>query len=218
MGFHPDVDKAIEKAIAAMKASGAEVVDVKIATYNEWNDSEFEVLLYEFKDGLNAYLKASGAPHTSLEALIGWNTAHADQDHAVFRAGDLRTGAEEGAADRAGLPHGPGEVATAGRQGRPAGDARRQPARRAHRAQRLAGVADRPRARRSLPGRRLRHGRRRRHTEPDDSGRRQPGPAGGPHIHGPRLQRAAVDRRSATRSSSSSRRARPPTYKSTLGQ
>ncbi len=77
MGFHPDVDKAIEKAIAAIKASGAVVVDVKIGTYNDWNGSEYEVLLYEFKDGLNAYLKASGSPHASLEALMAWNTANA---------------------------------------------------------------------------------------------------------------------------------------------
>ena len=77
MGFHPDVDKAMEKGIAAMKAAGAEVVDVKIGTYNDWRDAEFEVLLYEFKDGLNTYLRASGSPHTSLEALIAWNTANA---------------------------------------------------------------------------------------------------------------------------------------------
>jgi len=77
MGFHPDVDKAIETAITSMKASGATVVDVKIGTYNDWNDSENQLLLYEFKDGLNTYLKASGSPHTSLEALIAWNTANA---------------------------------------------------------------------------------------------------------------------------------------------
>ncbi len=77
MGFHPDVDKAIEKAIVAMTASGAEVVDVKIGTYNDWNGSEYEVLLYEFKDGLNTYLRTSGSPHTSLEALIAWNSANA---------------------------------------------------------------------------------------------------------------------------------------------
>ena len=53
------------------------MVDVKIGTYNDWNDSEFEVLLYEFKDGLNTYLKASGSPHASLEALIAWNSANA---------------------------------------------------------------------------------------------------------------------------------------------
>ena len=72
-----EVDKAMEKGIAAMKAAGAEVVDVKIGTYNDWKGAEFEVLLYEFKDGLNTYLRASGSPHTSLEALIAWNTANA---------------------------------------------------------------------------------------------------------------------------------------------
>jgi amidase len=77
MGYHPDVDAAMEKSIAALKAGGAEVVDVKVATYNKWDPPEFEVLLYEFKDGLNGYLKAAGSPHASLKALIDWNTAHA---------------------------------------------------------------------------------------------------------------------------------------------
>jgi amidase len=77
MRFHPDVDAATDAAIAAIKARGAEVVDVKLATYNDWNDEEFAVLLYEFKDGLNAYLKNSGAPQPSLEALIAYNKANA---------------------------------------------------------------------------------------------------------------------------------------------
>ena len=57
MGYHPDVDAATDKAIAALKAAGAEVIDVKIDTYDKWDEPEYEVLLYEFKDGLNAYLK-----------------------------------------------------------------------------------------------------------------------------------------------------------------
>ena len=77
MGFHPDVDAAMEKSIAALKAAGAVVVDVKLPTYQKWGDPEFEVLLYEFKDGLNAYLKSAGSPQPSLKALIDWNTAHA---------------------------------------------------------------------------------------------------------------------------------------------
>jgi amidase len=79
MGFHPDVDKAIESAIAAMKSAGAAVVDVKIGTYSDWKAAEYEVLLYEFKDGLNTYLRASGSPHASLEALIAWNKANASK-------------------------------------------------------------------------------------------------------------------------------------------
>src|SRR5687768_2616556 len=42
MGYHPDVDKSIEAAIAVMKGNGADVVDVKIGTYNDWNDAELD--------------------------------------------------------------------------------------------------------------------------------------------------------------------------------
>jgi amidase len=84
MGYHPDVDAATVKAIDAIKAAGADVIDVKVPTYNDWNDPEFAVLLYEFKDGLNAYLKNSGSPHASLEALIAWNKANAKQVMPIF--------------------------------------------------------------------------------------------------------------------------------------
>jgi amidase len=77
MGYHPDVDAHTEKAVAAMKAAGAQIVDVRMATYEAWNDPELEVLLYEFKDGVNRYLSSSGAPHGSLEAVIAWNKANA---------------------------------------------------------------------------------------------------------------------------------------------
>ncbi len=84
MGYHPDVDAATLKAVAALRAAGAEVIDIKVATYNAWNDPEFSVLLYEFKDGLNAYLKKSGSPHGSLAALIEWNKANAAQAMPLF--------------------------------------------------------------------------------------------------------------------------------------
>jgi amidase len=78
MGFHPDVDAAFARAVDRIKEAGVTVIDVEIARYNEWNDAELEVLLYEFKDGVNQYLKASGSPHASLEGLIAFNKAHAD--------------------------------------------------------------------------------------------------------------------------------------------
>jgi amidase len=77
MGYHPAVDAATAAAINHLTAAGAEVVDVRVPTYNDWNDAEFQVLLYEFKDGLNTYLAQSGAPHGSLDALIAWNAANA---------------------------------------------------------------------------------------------------------------------------------------------
>ncbi|HWI17773.1 MAG TPA: amidase [Vicinamibacterales bacterium] len=79
MGYHPDVDASTLKAVEAIRAAGGEVVDVKVPTYNDWNAAEFAVLLYEFKDGLNAYLAKAKSPHTSLEALIAWNKANAKQ-------------------------------------------------------------------------------------------------------------------------------------------
>jgi amidase len=78
MTFHPDAQAAVNKAIDLMKIEGASVLDVKVETYNDWDPAELQVLLYEFKDGLNQYLKAAGSPHTSLEAIIAFNKAHAD--------------------------------------------------------------------------------------------------------------------------------------------
>jgi amidase len=84
MGFHPDVDAAMTAAIATLQAQGAVVEDVKLPTYDKWNDAELTVLLYEFKAGLNAYLKAAGSPHDSLKALIAWNSANASTVMPLF--------------------------------------------------------------------------------------------------------------------------------------
>lgn len=84
MGYHPDVDRAATAAFDALRKAGAEVIDVTVPTYNDWNDAEFAVLLYEFKDGVNRYLQRSGAPHASLEALIAWNKSNADRVMPIF--------------------------------------------------------------------------------------------------------------------------------------
>jgi amidase len=78
MGFHPDMDAAMDRVIATLTAAGATVVDVRLAQYGKWDEPELVVLLYEFKDGLNRYLKAAGATPHSLPDLIAWNKAHAD--------------------------------------------------------------------------------------------------------------------------------------------
>jgi amidase len=76
MGYHPGVDAAMTTSIEALRAAGAEVVDATIPGYGRWGSAENDVLLFEFKDGLNSYLMNSGAPHPSLEALIAWNNAN----------------------------------------------------------------------------------------------------------------------------------------------
>jgi amidase len=84
MGYQPDTDAAMERAIAAMKAAGATVVDAEIPTLGEWDKPEYEVLLYEFKDGLERYLAASGAPHKTLADLIAFNRQHAGEEMGFF--------------------------------------------------------------------------------------------------------------------------------------
>ena len=76
MGFHPGVDAAMERSIELLRAAGAEVVDATVAGYRSWSAHEFEVLLYEFKHGLDDYLRESGAPIRSLAALMDWNARH----------------------------------------------------------------------------------------------------------------------------------------------
>ncbi|UHQ21025.1 amidase [Lysobacter sp. KIS68-7] len=84
MGFHPDVDAAMERAIAMLKSGGAEVVDAEIPTKGQWDDPEFQVLLYEFKAGVEHYLQAHDAGPKTLAQLIEFNKAHADQEMPYF--------------------------------------------------------------------------------------------------------------------------------------
>jgi amidase len=84
MGYQPDTDAAMERAIATLRVAGATVVDAEIATLGQWGKHEYEVLLYEFKDGLARYLQGSGAPHATLAELIAYNTAHAAREMPYF--------------------------------------------------------------------------------------------------------------------------------------
>lgn len=84
MGFHPGVDAVMEQAIAQLRAAGAEVVDATIPTQGKWEDPEFEVLLYEFKDGIAKYLAGSNSAYKSLADLIAFNSAHADAEMPWF--------------------------------------------------------------------------------------------------------------------------------------
>lgn len=63
-GFHRDVDRLLEEALAAMKGEGAVLVDpADIPHVGEYDESELLVLLYELKTDLNAYLAEIGRAH-----------------------------------------------------------------------------------------------------------------------------------------------------------
>ncbi|MFN7971725.1 MAG: amidase [Acidobacteriota bacterium] len=85
-GGSPAVDGVMEEAIAALKSAGAEIVDpVVLPHVGEYDEAELEVLLYEFKADLNAYLGARGVEGAkSLEELIRFNEANRDRELSVF--------------------------------------------------------------------------------------------------------------------------------------
>lgn len=99
LGFHPDVDAAFEAAVDAMRAAGAEVIEeTDIETRQEMGRHSYQVLLYEFKAGLNAYLEALGpdAPVRSLEDVIAFNEANAALEMPYFGQEILLQAQEKG--------------------------------------------------------------------------------------------------------------------------
>ncbi len=86
-GFNPRVDRVLEEALHALRAGGAVLVDpASLTTTQQLEAPEFEVLLYEFKADLNAYLAGLGpdAPARSLAALITFNERHREQELPYF--------------------------------------------------------------------------------------------------------------------------------------
>jgi len=87
LGFHPGVDRLMEESLAAMKAQGAVLVDpIEIPERRAINGPSFQVLLYEFKADLNAYLAKLGpqAPVRSLEEIIRFNEKNRDREMPYF--------------------------------------------------------------------------------------------------------------------------------------
>lgn len=74
-GFSDKVDTLMSHAIAFMASQGAELIEVEGPKGSEYGDAEFEVLLYEFKDGLNKYFEGLGdeAPVRNISELIEFN-------------------------------------------------------------------------------------------------------------------------------------------------
>ena len=86
-GFNVQVDRLFAAALEAIKAAGAEVVDpVEMASVGKLDNPETQVLLYEFKDGLNRYLRSLGpqAPVHSLAEIVAFNQKNAARELQYF--------------------------------------------------------------------------------------------------------------------------------------
>ncbi len=80
VGEYPAVESIYAQALSQLEALGATLLDpVEVAREPSLFDAEQQVMLYEFKAGLNAYLASHPIPQdrNTLAKLIAWNDAHA---------------------------------------------------------------------------------------------------------------------------------------------
>tara|TARA_Y100001972_G_C7660631_1_gene333168 strand:+ start:2139 stop:3713 length:1575 start_codon:yes stop_codon:yes gene_type:complete len=75
MGEHFKVDELMLSAIEVMKTQGAEIIEIEKISTIAPGDAEFQILLYEYKDGLNKYFESLGpdARIKNIEELIAFN-------------------------------------------------------------------------------------------------------------------------------------------------
>jgi amidase len=78
--FDPRVDQLMESCLEAMKRLGAELID-PVKLEEKFSKTEFEVLKYEFKADLNAYLAGLGpdARVHSMKEIIEFNQKNAER-------------------------------------------------------------------------------------------------------------------------------------------
>ena len=74
-GSHYKVDTLMQHAVNYLESQGAEVIEIDNIYSREAGSLSFQVMLYEFKDGLNKYFASLGenGPVKSVEELIEFN-------------------------------------------------------------------------------------------------------------------------------------------------
>jgi amidase len=90
------VDKVMDASLEQIKKAGAVLVDIKFPNLNKFGDAEFLVLQYEFKDGLEKYLRGRGSAYRTLDDLIAYNKANAAKELPYFGQSIFETSAKKG--------------------------------------------------------------------------------------------------------------------------
>ena len=75
-----------KKAIGILKQQGAEIIEIDyMDAINKLGDAEFDLMKYEFKEGLNKYLAAANAKVKTLKDVIEFNKANEDKAMPYFK-------------------------------------------------------------------------------------------------------------------------------------
>lgn len=77
LGQNAEVDSLVRQSIRALEAAGASVIEIDRIAPKATGGNSFQVMLHEYKDGLNAYFAVLGenAPIKNLDELIAFNEA-----------------------------------------------------------------------------------------------------------------------------------------------
>ena len=75
LGRNYKVDSLMYQAVDFLKSQGAEIIEIEEISSPEVGGYSFQIMLYEYKDGLNKYFQSLGpdAPIKSLSELIAYN-------------------------------------------------------------------------------------------------------------------------------------------------
>lgn len=91
-GNNKFINALLDNAITILKQKGATIIEIDyIDKINALGEAEFEVLQYEFKDGLNHYLSSANAKVKSLKDVIDFNLANEDKSMPYFRQETLES-------------------------------------------------------------------------------------------------------------------------------
>lgn len=98
-GYHEGVSELLDGAIATLEAAGVTIVDdLKVDPYTGFYGDTYNILLYEFKADLNAYL--AGLPNElsalTLAQLIDYNTENAEAEMPHFQQEIFEKSEEKG--------------------------------------------------------------------------------------------------------------------------
>ena len=98
-GLNAGIDKLMESCIAEMKRQGAEIIDpIEFPAQEQYGEAEKEVLLYEFKADLNAYLRSRGdrVQVHSLADVIAFNEKQRSREMPYFEQENMLQAEKKG--------------------------------------------------------------------------------------------------------------------------
>ncbi|MDQ3534690.1 MAG: amidase [Bacteroidota bacterium] len=110
LGRNYKVDSLMQQAVDFLKSKGVEIIEIDKISNNNIGNHSFEIMLYEYKHGLNSYFASLGpdAPIKSLEDLIEFNKSDSielkyyNQEYLVMaqQKGDLNSNEYKEALDK----------------------------------------------------------------------------------------------------------------------